>query len=438
MIIVVLFTSVVTDFVPFVAVVQIKFPLPDITRCFVLNLHNFRYTSTMSAKKKAVPQEAVSDDSGSDSSEEEDIIEEDRDIPVSESDSEEEEDEPVGKKNKKKSDSEYSSRSPYHHITHSFLSTEPSTEDKPVRPNEEKKTIFIGNLPINTKIDQLKKAFEKFGAIKTVRLRSHTGKKIFSKSMVKKDAFITAFILYEQEAMAEAAVEKHDKIFKDRRIRVTLAGQKKGTNKKTIFVGNLPYATVDDDLYEVFSTCGEVESIRTIRGPNGCTGIAYVSFKEKSSLILALQLQGTMIRDRPVRLEKCKDIEKAENKKNAKEQQHKSKIVHKFVNGKHIKEKIPVTNADNALKRLKKKPGFSEDNKRGGGPRAGAPRFGKPGQRNDQGQGSSKGGAKRDNFKPSATKKKGMPKSIQMAKRLNVNWKKPTYKAPPKKTNHGK
>lgn len=329
----------------------------------------------------------------------------------------------------------------YHYralFTYPLLSTESSDEDKPMRPNEEKKTIFIGNLPINTKIDQLKKHFEKFGTIKTVRLRSHTGKKIYNKSMVKKDAFITAFIVYEQEAMADAAVEKHEKIFKDRRIRVTLAAQKKGTNKKTIFVGNLPYATVDDDLYEVFSTCGEVESIRTIRGPNGCTGIAYVSFKEKSSLILALQLQGTMIRDRPVRLEKCKDIEKAENKKSAKEQQHKSKIVHKFVNGKHIKEKIPVTNADNALKRLKKKPGFSEDQKRSGGP--GHPqRFGRPGgQRNDQGQGLSKGGAKRD-FKPSAKpKKKGMPKSIQMAKRLNVNWKKPTYKAPPKKTNHGK
>lgn len=322
-----------------------------------------------------------------------------------------------------------------------------------VRPDESNKTIFVGNLPVNTKKEQVKTFFKSFGPVKTVRLRSHTGKKIYNRSTVQKDAFITAFVVLDSEQMAEKAVESCPKTFRDRRIRVTLAAQKKGANKKTIFVGNLPYATVDDDLYQVFSTCGEVESIRTIRGPNGCTGIAYVSFKEKNSLILALQLQGTMIRDRPIRLEKCKDMQKAERKEGKKEE---TKMVHKFVNGKHIKQKAAPTNADNALKRLKKKPGFDanaagqkntmgrNNNPRqggGGGGRfggGGAGRGGKPPghQRSDQQGGPSKGGAKRTNFKPTTKKpkNKGMPKNIQLAKRLNVNWKKPTYKAGPKKS----
>lgn len=351
--------------------------------------------------------------------------------------------------------------------------------------------MFVGNLPVNTKEKQLKTYFEPFGKVKSVRLRSQMGKIIFKKSMVAKDPCITAYVVFEDQEGAENAVDKCEKKFKDRRLRVTLAGQKKGINRKTIFVGNLSYATVDDDLHEVFSTCGEVESIRTIRGPSGCKGIAYVTFKEKSALALALQLAGTRIRDRPIRLEKCRDQEKAERKTAKKEEEKNTKVIHKFVNGKHV----PVvqnlappqtpSNAGNALKRLQKKPGFNSDQQKSGPPSRGPPggrpqssgppgRFqnrgppgrpqnrgppgqnrgppGRPQNRGPPGQnrgppgrpGQNRGppgrpgqdgekGPRKPGYKPKAPKQKGLPKNIQLAKKLNVNWKKPTYKAGPKK-----
>lgn len=296
-----------------------------------------------------------------------------------------------------------------------------------MRPDESNKTIFAGNLPVNTKEKQLKTYFESFGKVKSVRLRSQMGKIIFKKSMISKDPFITAFVVFEDQESADKAVANCDKKFKDRRIRVTPAGQKKGINRKTIFVGNLSYATVDDDLYEVFSTCGELESVRTIRGPNGCKGIAYVTFKEKSALALALQLQGTRIRDRPIRMEKCRDVEKAEKKTAQKEEQKNTKVVHKFVNGKHVPvtQTIPtVTNAGNALKRLQKKPGFKSDNK--------FPAKSGPGHKGPRPQGQQGGrdgdkGPRKPGYKPKAPKQKGLPKNLQLAKRLNVNWKKPTW-----------
>lgn len=304
---------------------------------------------------------------------------------------------------------------------------EPSLAAKKVRPDESNKTIFAGNLPVNTKEKQLKTYFESFGKVKSVRLRSQMGKIIFKKSMISKDPFITAFVVFEDQESADKAVANCDKKFKDRRIRVTPAGQKKGINRKTIFVGNLSYATVDDDLYEVFSTCGELESVRTIRGPNGCKGIAYVTFKEKSALALALQLQGTRIRDRPIRMEKCRDVEKAEKKTAQKEEQKNTKVVHKFVNGKHVPvtQTIPtVTNAGNALKRLQKKPGFKSDNK--------FPAKSGPGHKGPRPQGQQGGrdgdkGPRKPGYKPKAPKQKGLPKNLQLAKRLNVNWKKPTW-----------
>lgn len=319
----------------------------------------------------------------------------------------------------------------------------PPLAAKTKRPDEEKKTIFVGNLPVNTKEKQLKRHFESFGTVKSVRLRSQMGKIIYKKSMITKDPCITAFVVFDEQQAAEAAVENCDKKFKERMIRVTLAGQKKGINRKTIFVGNLAYATVDDDLYEVFSTCGELESVRTIRGPSGCKGIAYVTFKEKSALALALELQGTRIRDRPIRIEKCRDVEKAAKKSAKKEDDKNTKVVHKFVNGKHvpITQKVAPptpTNAGNALKRLQKKPGFNSDkfpqkSGPGGGFKGpgGRPRPGVRGAGGKEGGPHNAGrdgkGPRKPGYKPKAPKQKGLPKNIQMAKKLNVNWKKPTW-----------
>lgn len=313
----------------------------------------------------------------------------------------------------------------------------------------------MGNLPINTKEKQLKTYFEAFGKVKSVRLRSQSGKVIFKKALIAKDPFITAFVVFEEQQFAEAAVEKCDKKFKERRLRVTLAGQKKGINRKTLFVGNLAYATVDEDLLEVFSTCGELENVRTIRGPSGCKGIAYVTFKEKSSLQLALQLQGTRIRDRPIRLEKCRDQEKAAKKSAIKEDEKNTKVVHRMVNGKHVpvtEKKNPtptVSNAGNALKRLQKKPGFKSDAAKPGPSSRGPPgqrgpqkpfQRGKPNRVGGGGGGGRPGGAdkgaggggergpRKPGYKPKAPKQKGLPKNIQLAKKLNVNWKKPTWK----------
>uniref|UniRef100_A0A7G3AR87 isocitrate dehydrogenase (NADP(+)) n=1 Tax=Lutzomyia longipalpis TaxID=7200 RepID=A0A7G3AR87_LUTLO len=175
-------------------------------------------------------------------------------------------------------------------------------------PAEASRTIFVGNLPINTKKNQLKAFLKNFGAIKTVRLRTYHGQKIQNCRQVKNHPYITAYVVFESEEAAIGAQEASGKIFRKAHIRVMMADGKKKyfDGKRTVFVGNLTYAVTDDDLYEIFQSCGEIRYVRTLRCPLGCKGTAYVCFKNPESVGLALELNETMMNDRPIRVERYK------------------------------------------------------------------------------------------------------------------------------------
>lgn len=59
------------------------------------------------------------------------------------------------------------------------------------------------------------------------------------------------------------------------------AEQPKSTTKK-IFVGNLSFQTTEDDLHELFGTCGEIEWLKVAQFEDSgkCKGYAWVKFKE--------------------------------------------------------------------------------------------------------------------------------------------------------------
>merc|ERR1712238_555793 len=81
--------------------------------------------------------------------------------------------------------------------------------------------------------------------------------------------------------------------------------------KKSVFVGNLPKNAGEADLRKVFEQCGEVSAVRVVRDTvtKYCKGIAFVLFKERSAVPLALEYWGTNIRGREIRVSK---VEKQE------------------------------------------------------------------------------------------------------------------------------
>ncbi|RDD39002.1 Squamous cell carcinoma antigen recognized by T-cells 3 [Trichoplax sp. H2] len=73
-------------------------------------------------------------------------------------------------------------------------------------------------------------------------------------------------------------------------------------NEKTsVFISNVPFSAVEDDIRSFFSTCGNVKDVRLVRAPNGkFKGYGYVEFEDELVTQEALKLDRNTIAGRPV------------------------------------------------------------------------------------------------------------------------------------------
>lgn len=208
------------------------------------------------------------------------------------------------------------------------------TEDMLVHTKEEGfddegkllRTIFVGNLPLKVKKKALIKEFIKFGEIDSVRIRSVP---IVDTKIPRKGAILQkqindnadsvhAYIVFKSEQSTEAALACNMAVVGGNHIRVDRAcpprKKLKGEdaplydNKKTVFVGNLPFDVKDEEIYQLF--CGlndlesSVEAVRVIRHPHMRVGkgIAYVLFKTREAANLVIKRRNLKLRDRELRL----------------------------------------------------------------------------------------------------------------------------------------
>ncbi|KAG8541463.1 hypothetical protein GDO81_028992, partial [Engystomops pustulosus] len=154
-----------------------------------------------------------------------------------------------------------------------------------------KRTVFVGNLPAACTKQMLKSCFKEFGAIESMRFRSVAradltiSRKVATihRDVHAKRKSINAYVVFEEEdSAAKACVRNGTEISSGFHIRVDLASKNSThCNRKTVFVGNLPYDIEDEALREHFSQCGTVEGVRIIRDKR--TGIGkgfgYVLFQ---------------------------------------------------------------------------------------------------------------------------------------------------------------
>ncbi|KAJ2782031.1 Nucleolar protein 12 [Coemansia interrupta] len=192
-------------------------------------------------------------------------------------------------------------------------------EPKPQDPDVLRRTIFIGNITIECITDgkvynQLKAMCTKYGKVKSIRFRSVA----FSEMLPRKVAYITgkfhsqrdscnAYVEFTSEEAAAKAVELNGAVFQEKHIRVDRADNSQGRDmKRTVFVGNLDFATQEEELWTHFGSCGEVENVRVVRDrkTNIGKGFAYVQFVDRTSVALALKLHDTEINSRKIRVER--------------------------------------------------------------------------------------------------------------------------------------
>lgn len=129
---------------------------------------------------------------------------------------------------------------------------------RPLSPEEQrdidKKTIFIDNIPKETKATALKKVFGQFGPINNIRFRgivpkdSKTPKKV---AAIKKDIHpklhtVVAYINYKFEESAKKALYMNGKKFEGNYINVKIVAkseQQEHNIKNAVFIGNLKFGT---------------------------------------------------------------------------------------------------------------------------------------------------------------------------------------------------
>ncbi|XP_054725443.1 uncharacterized protein LOC129235566 [Anastrepha obliqua] len=184
-------------------------------------------------------------------------------------------------------------------------------------PFKEAATVFVGNLPVNTKRVQLIRLFSEYGPIDGIRFRTASGKVLYKHKDRKEAGSLNAWVVLKTVEAATRALNLNGTIFKNNHLRVTRVNVDSNSmdTKRTIFVGNLKYSANEEKLREIFSSCGDIDYVRCLHNDKGCKGVAYVCFKAPEAVGLALELNETMLDERPIHVERY-SIKKLDAKKN--------------------------------------------------------------------------------------------------------------------------
>uniref|UniRef100_A0A663FCA7 RNA binding motif protein 34 n=1 Tax=Aquila chrysaetos chrysaetos TaxID=223781 RepID=A0A663FCA7_AQUCH len=219
-----------------------------------------------------------------------------------------------------------------HAITKSVVNSDTGTT---VKQQKEKKvtdemvnrrTVFVGNLPVNCTVQALKSLFKEYGQIKSIRFRSLVpaedtlSKKLAAiKHKVHPNAkFVNAYVVFKEECDAIKALnENGTEIASGFHIRVDIASKTNShDNKRSVFLGNLSYDISDDAVREHFSVCGGVVAVRIVRDRKTGLGkgFGYVLFENTDAVHLALKLNETVLMGRKIRVKRCGEKWKAPQK----------------------------------------------------------------------------------------------------------------------------
>ncbi|KAI4303325.1 hypothetical protein MLD38_038971 [Melastoma candidum] len=192
------------------------------------------------------------------------------------------------------------------------------------------RTVFVGNLPLKMKKKALVKEFSKFGEVESVRIRSvplldtKTPRKGAIRQKEINDAVdrVHAYVVFKDEKSAQEALAHNMATVGGNHIRVDRAcpprKKMRGDNssiydnKRSIFIGNLPFDVKDEEIYQLFASISNVgssiEAVRVVRDPNSSLGkgIAYVLFKTKDVVNLVMKVRNLKLRDRDLRVSRSK------------------------------------------------------------------------------------------------------------------------------------
>ncbi|XP_015109229.1 nucleolar protein 12 [Diachasma alloeum] len=245
------------------------------------------------------------------------------------------------------------------------------------KAEQDTRTIFVGNVPKDLEEKALKQTFKKFGEIQNFRIRGcipEDPKMKLKVAQIKKkfhplSKTLCVYVVYKSKESVDKALTFNGQKLGGNYIRVDRIGQERQADpKKSVFLGNVPWDIEDNELWDIFSKCGKIDYVRTIRDRNTgcCRGIAYINFAEADGATLALDLDGTKIRKRDVRVNRYDpNRPKKSSDKAGKKRKNSGKLQETSPKKQKTEVERATENSLNAQKRKAKKPKGSP--KAGGG-----------------------------------------------------------------------
>ncbi|OWK63117.1 RNA-binding protein 34 [Lonchura striata] len=188
----------------------------------------------------------------------------------------------------------------------------------------DRRTVFVGNLPVSCTVQVLTSLFKKYGQIQSIRFRSlipaedTVSKKVAAiKHKVHPNAkSINAYVVFKEECDAQNALKENGtEIASGFHIRVdTTSKTSSHDNKRSIFLGNLSYDIRDDAVREHFQVCGDIVGVRVVRDRRTGLGkgFGYVLFENTDAVHLALKLNNSVLMGRKIRVQRIEDKRKAQ------------------------------------------------------------------------------------------------------------------------------
>lgn len=193
-----------------------------------------------------------------------------------------------------------------------------------------KRTVFVGNLPVGCTKKTLQSLFREKGSIESIRFRSvvredpSMSRKVaaIQRKVHPKKQSVNAYVVFKDEEGVAKALERNGmEIEKDFHIRVDrVTDASSHDHKRSVFVGNLSFEITELAFRRHFEECGTVEAVRLVRDQNSGLGkgFGYVLFESADSVQLALELDGTKLEGRSIRVKRSVKKEKQKNKSDSK------------------------------------------------------------------------------------------------------------------------
>ena len=209
--------------------------------------------------------------------------------------------------------------------------------------------IFINGIPYETKEEELRELFSRYGKIEIFKLPKYqdSGRNIGY-----------CHIYYSSPESASKALELDNYTLGKRYLNVSLANKSSDQLNKsekinpndvpvdclTAFIRNLPYETTEKEVGDKFRSCGKIKAIRFVYNSKNkkFKGFCYIDFKEHKSLLKALELNGKDFQGRKLQV----DFEQNKPKKGF-------KYNYENLDSKYNREEINLLNRKRKLKNKK-------------------------------------------------------------------------------------